>query len=356
MSFFRRAHDVLWFVTPVLLAGCRQSQAAPAEPPPETVQVETVEVTEQPLPQTLALTGTLHGSQQTDLAANAVGRVQKTFVERGTEVKQGDLLATVDVRSASLTAAEAQANAALARAQAETAARECGRYQKLVEQGAISGAEYDRMSDACRTSPLSVEAAQARAHLTAIAVGDGSIRAPFAGVITARYVEPGEYLHADNRVVSLVALDPLKLELTVPEANIGALKVGGGLSFTVPAYSNRQFSGTVRYVGAAVRETTRDLVAEAVVDNHDHALRPGMFAAVSLFTGDAPVPALPRSALVNQDGLVHVFAVVNKRLEERVVQTGGSRGELVAVVRGVSPGDRVVNKPSPTLRNGQLTN
>jgi len=356
MSILRCTPGAQWLASTLLLADCQRPHAVPAEPPPESVQVETIEVSQQPMPQALALTGTLRGRQQAELAANATGRVQKTFVERGTEVRQGDLLATLDVRSARFTATEAQANEALARAQAETAVRECARYQKLVEHGAVSPAEFDRMSDACRTSPFSVEAAQARSQVAAIAVGDGSIRAPFAGVITARYVEPGEYLHADNRVVSVVALDPLKLELTVPEANLAALKVGGGLSFTVPAYPTRHFSGTVRYVGAAVRETTRDLVAEAIVDNPDHALRPGMFATVSLFTGDATVPALPSSALINQDGIAHVFVVVNKRIEERVVQIGEARGDLVAMVRGVTPGDHVVNNPSPTLRNGQPTN
>jgi len=68
------------------------------------------------------------------------------------------------------------------------------------------------------------------------------------------------------------------------------------------------------------------------------------------------VPALPSSALINQDGIAHVFVVVNKRIEERVVQIGEARGDLVAMVRGVTPGDHVVNNPSPTLRNGQPTN
>lgn len=356
MTFFRRTPGVQWLASTLLLVDCQRPHAVPAEPPPETVQVETVEVSQRPMPQALALTGTLRGQQQAELAANTTGRVQRTFVERGTEVRQGDLLATVDVRSAKFTAVEAQANEALARVQAETAARECARYKELVEHGAVSPAEFDRMGDACRTSPLSVEAAQARSQVTAIAVRDGSVRAPFAGVISARYVEPGEYLHADSRVVSVVALDPLKLELTVPEAYIGALKVGGELSFTVPAYPTRHFLGTVRYVGAAVRETTRDVVAEAIVDNHDHALRPGMFATVSLFTGDATVAALPSSTLINEEGLVHVFVVVNKRLEQRVVQIGEARGDLVALVRGVNPGEHVVNNPSLTLRNGQPTN
>lgn len=351
-----RTSPVIAVAMAAALAGCKQTQAAPAERPANAVHVETVEVREQPMPRSLKLTGTLRGKQQTDLAANANGRVQKTFVERGTEVKQGDLLATLDMRNASLTAAEAQANVALARAQAETAQRECERYQKLLQTGAVSPAEYDRMSDSCRNAPLSIQAAQARANAASLVVGDGSIRAPFGGVIAERYVEAGQYVRSDSKVVSLVSLDDLKLELTVPEANLASVKEGSAVSFTVSAYPDREYTGTVRFIGAAVRESTRDVVAEAVVENPDRTLRPGMFATVALFTGDAPAAVIPRSALVAKENLSHVFVVVNQRLEERVVQLGAQKGDVVAVTRGVAGGERIVAAPTRALQNGQAVN
>lgn len=348
--------SVLLLASAAALAACKQSRAAPAERPADAVHVETVEVRELPMPRSLKLTGTLRGSQRAELAANAMGRVVKTFVERGAEVKQGDLLATLDTRSAVLTAAEARAQAGLTQDQAEVAKRECGRYKQLLDSGAISPAEYDRMSDSCRTSGLSIEAARARAQAASLIVGDGSIRAPFPGVIAERYVQAGEFVRQDSRIVSLAALDPLKLEITVPEANLAAVKEGGALTFTVPAHPDRTFTGTVRFIGGALREATRDVVVEAMVDNGDRALRPGMFATVALAAGDAPSPVLPASALVVKEGLTHVFVVVQQRAEERVVQTAARRGELVAVVRGVKPGDRVVTSPPSALQNGQAVN
>lgn len=338
------------------LGGCKSTQAAPAERAVNAVHVETVEVREQPMPRSLKLTGTLRGKQQTDLAANAAGRVVSTFVERGTEVKQGDVIATLDMRNASLSAAEARANAALARAQAETAKRECERYQRLLQTGAVSAAEYDRMSDSCRNAPLSIQAAEARANAASLVVGDGSVRAPFAGVVAERYVETGQFVRQDSKVVSLVSLDQLKLEVTVPEASLASVKEGGQVTFTVSAYPDREFSGTVRFIGAAVRETTRDVVAEAVVENPDRVLRPGMFATVSLFTGDAPEKVIPRSAVIPKDNLSHVFVVVNQRLEERVVQIGAQKGDVVAVTRGVAGGERIVAAPARGLQNGQVVN
>jgi RND family efflux transporter MFP subunit len=333
--------------------GCKAKADAAVLAPVPRVRVEQVEVRERPMPLSLALTGTLRGQRQADIAANAMGRVLQTFVERGAEVKQGDLLATLDTRAASLTAQEASAMAELARSQQQTAKRECERYETLFAQGAIGRAEFDRISDQCKNSPLSVVAAQARAAAASQVVGDGQIRAPFAGVVTDRWAEAGQYVRADSRVVSLVSIDVLRLELTVPEASITRVSTGGALTFEVPAYPGRSFSGTVRFVGAAVREATRDLVAEAEVPNPDRALRPGMFAAVSLAAGEAPATVVPKGALLHKEGSLRVFAVVDQRLEERVVQRGVEKDGLVAVLRGLKPGDKVVAAPTDALLNGQ---
>ncbi|WP_438025350.1 efflux RND transporter periplasmic adaptor subunit [Sorangium sp. So ce233] len=325
--------------------------ATEAAAPP--VRVETAPAREAPMPRSLALTGTLRGDQQTDLAANAAGRVLETFVERGAEVKKGDLLARLDVRAAALTAAEAQANAALTRAQEETARRECDRTKALLESGAISRAEHDRIADQCRSAPLSVAAAAARARAASQSVGDGQIRAPFDGTITERFVDVGEYVRHDSPVVALVSKGAPRLSFSVPEASLAAVRPGGALTFTVPAYPGRSFAGTVRWIGGAVRETTRDLVAEAEVQDPDGALRPGMFASIALATGEAPSLVVPRSSVVPREGRAHLFVVVDRRLEERVVQLGAEKGDAVAVLRGVRAGEAIVIHPSEALRNGQ---
>jgi membrane fusion protein, multidrug efflux system len=342
------------------VGGCKENVAASAGATNQPVHVDTDVVREQPMPTSMLLTGNLRGQHETDLAANAAGRVLQTYVERGAQLKKGDVIAKLDIRAASLSAAEAQASAELARAQADSAKRDCDRYAKMLSAGAISQAEYDRISDQCRTTPLSVTASEARAHAAALVVGDGVIRAPFAGVVTERYVEVGQYVRQDTKVVALVDLDPLRLEFTVPEANLSAVKEGNKVTFTVSAYPDRSFDGTVKYVGAAVRETTRDLVTEAIVPNANRMLRPGMFASVLLETGTEKTPVVPRGALISKEGRSHVLVVVDGRLEERVVQTGSTvgsgTGEIVAVLRGLRVGDKIVAKPTGSLRNGQTVN
>jgi RND family efflux transporter MFP subunit len=337
-------------------SACKENSASSSATQAPPIHVESVVVREQPMPSILLLTGNLRGQHETDLAANAAGRVLATFVERGAQVKKGDVLAKLDIRAASLGAAEAKAAAELARTQADNAKRDCERYAKLFQEGSISQAEYDRISDQCRTTPLSVAASEARAQAAAIVVGDGVIRAPFGGVVTERYVEVGQFVRQDTKVVALVDLEQLKLEFTIPEANLSAVKEGSLVSFTVTAYPERSFEGTVKYIGASVRTTTRDLVAEAVVTNPDKALRPGMFASVALQTGDRVTAVVPKIAVVDKDGRSHVLVVVDGRVDERVVQTGTTTGDVVAVTKGLRTGDKVVVKPPEGLRNGQLVN
>jgi membrane fusion protein, multidrug efflux system len=303
-------------------------------------------------PTWLLLTGQLKGAHETDLAANVAGRVVTTKVERGSKVKAGDVIATVDVRAASLTAAEAKAHAESALAQADISKLECGRAKNLGASGAISKAELDRLEAQCRTSELSVAAAQARSELAAQNVGDGVIRAPFSGSISERFVDVGTYVHTDTKVVTMVDLSELRLELSVPETNIGYAKAGAKVRFTVAGYPDRTFEGAVRYVAASVRQATRDVIAEAVVDDPERVLRSGMFASILLEQGSQKTAAIPKRSLVVRDGKSSAFVVVNRKLEQRLVQVGDDLGDdLVAITRGVADGERVVVSPAPELTN-----
>jgi len=330
-----------------------KKKAPPADAAVERIHVETVAVVEAAVPRTLALNGSLRGEREADLAANAAGRVLETFVDRGTEVKPGDVLAKLDVRAAAAAAAEASANVAITSAQADAATRECSRTQALFDAKAISQAEYDRMADQCRTLPFSHQAAEARATAASQAVIDGTVRAPFAGVIGERDVEVGDYVRPDSRIATLLQIDPLRLELTVPEAAAPTVKKGAELTFSVTGYPGKAFKGTVRFVSPTVREATRDVVIDAEVPNGDRNLKPGMFADIRIESGETKELVVPMSSVVDKQGRHIVFAVVDRRLEERVVQLGGQKGDLVACTRGLSLGDAIVQTPDPRLFNGQ---
>lgn len=338
-----------------LSPACNQQSSAAQDAgvglPP--VAVQTAPVTEVEVPVTLRLSGTLRGNQETDLAANAAGRVLSTMVERGASVAPGQVIAKLDVRAAALSAVDARAQADSARAQEAQARAECTRYEQLKAKGAISDLEYDQKMAQCRTLPLSVEAASARARLAAQNVGDGIIRAPFAGVVTERQIEVGQYVRQDTRVATLVSLDPLRLELAVPESEVSKVKLDAEVRFTVAAFPNQQYRGKIRFVSGALRSTTRDLVVEALVQNPDKTLLPGMFADVELTTGTRKLPSVPRSAMLERDGQAHAFAVVDGRLEERLLSLGPAAGDRASVLKGVVLGDQVALPPLDKLSNGQ---
>jgi membrane fusion protein, multidrug efflux system len=346
------------FVGAFALAGlpaCRRPAAeaadAPALAPSASVRTEPATALE--VPRSLRLTGTLRGDREADLAANASGRVLSVSIERGVQVKPGQTLAKLDVRAATLSATEARAQAASARAQEQQAHDECARYDQLKEHGAISDLEYQQKVTQCKTLPLSAEAATARADLAAQNVGDGVIRAPFAGIIAERFIEVGQYVRQDTKVATIFSVDPIRLALAVPEAEVAKVTEGAAVSFSVSAYPDRRFTGKIRFVSGVVRASTRDLVVEAVVDNPDRLLLPGMFADVELLVGSQTLPSVPKASLVSRQDQSRVFVVAGGRLEERVVALGPALGERVAVLRGVNINDPVVISDPSQLSNGQ---
>jgi membrane fusion protein (multidrug efflux system) len=336
-------------------AGCGTAAADTKHKKDEpVVKVETIAVAERAVPRFLTLTGTLVANQKADVAADTMGKVQRTYVERGSFAGKGSLLAIVDARSAALTQAEASAEARAAKVRSEQAKADCDRSEKLFREGSISKAEFERQGAQCEASQWSNRAAEARAGQAGRALGDSSIRAPFSGIVMERLVTAGEYVRPDTRVVTLVDIDKLRLELTVPESAVANVSEGQTVSFRVASFGDREFPATIQYVGPAVRRTSRDLVVEAILDNADHKLRPGMFAAAKVELGTASTPVVPVTALRDEGSARRVFVVGrDKHLEERIVEAGDQMGDVVAIVRGVASGEHVVKVAAGEVRDGQ---
>jgi RND family efflux transporter MFP subunit len=338
------------------LAGCRASDDAAAatrlREAAAPVHVATVAVVERPMPEFLTLTGTLRASAQSDVAADVTGKVVSTFVERGQAVKKGQTIAIVDARSAALAATAAQAQSKVAQEQLDEARRDCARVKHLLETGAISQAEFDRQTSQCTSQQWSAAAAQAQQQSASKLLGDANIRAPFDGIIGERYINVGQYVQMNTRVASVYAPDPLRLELTVPEASVGAIKQDMSVRFTVTAYGDQPFTGSVKYISPNLRESTRDLVIEAVVPNADLRLKAGMFAVARIELGAKPHPVVPKASLVTDDTGSRVFVVAGAQVQERLVQLGETVGDVTAVVDGVKAGETVVIQPGPDVRDG----
>jgi membrane fusion protein (multidrug efflux system) len=209
------------------------------------------------------------------------------------------------------------------------------------------------MSAECKATAAAAQAALAREDLAAKAVGDAIIRAPFAGVVDEKMVTVGEYVRAGSPVATVVELDPLRLELTVPESYVGQVSENQEVRFDVAAYPDAEpRTGVVKYLGGAMRRQSRDLVVEAVVPNKDGKLRPGMFAIAHLKVGELPMPVVPQAAVRQDSEAARVYVVREGRLEERLVQLGLKTGSEIAIVAGVKPGEKVVAKVTDEIRDG----
>jgi membrane fusion protein (multidrug efflux system) len=338
----------------IAFAGCKKP-AAPmdvkvvdADAP---VSVSLVPAREVTTPRYVTLSGTLVGAEEAQVAAGAAGKVVATYVERGSLVRKGAVIARLDGRAASAQAAQAAADAEGSKIQAQQSKLDCERVDQMFQKGAISKADYDKAHTQCEASKWTVSSAEARKTLTAEALRDTEIRAPFSGMVVERAVTAGEYVQPASRVATLVDTNSLRVEITVPEADVLSVRQGMQIDFRTSG-SGKLYHGKIRYVGPSVRRQSRDAIVEAVFSNESHDLRPGMFVTARLTLGEQTLPAVPANAVRADGTLKHVFVATGGRLEDRLVQAAEPVDGAVPIVSGVKSGEQVVAELTPDVRDG----
>jgi len=360
------------FVLALPLAACgkKNAEQATKAPPTPAVKVDLVTAVEAPSPELLTLTGILAADQRSEVTADTAGKVLAVMIERGQRVKMGDPVVRLDVRNAALSAREAQANLATARAQKNLAEEECKRAQSLLDKGAITRSEYDRQTTQCTSALQQVSAAQARAEMITKSVADGLVRAPFAGVVADRMVTPGEWVAPGRPLFTLVDDDPLKIELSVPEKAVRAIQNGQEVSLTTVANPCVTFRAMVTRVGAEIGRT-RSLIVEATIDKAFRSrvdrpecketliegtpfeLVPGMFAEATVTIGQKLHPVVPIEAVARRGKHMHAFVAVEGELQDRIVQIGPTSSPTqVALLKGVTKGERLVAKVTDQIVDG----
>jgi RND family efflux transporter MFP subunit len=347
---------------PVLAAGlhgCRRAETPVAGPPAaaaavrETVRGELAAVAEHSFPRYLRATGQLRAATDAVVAADAMGRVVTVAVERGSVVQAGDVLAELDARQAKLALEEAAASLALAESKLGLARNEQERNRPLAEKRAVAESDYQKLVTQVAAGVAEVAAAKSRRDQAQKALDDCRIRTVSAGVVAERMVEPGEYVRTDSPVARVVDLTKLRLVLSVPETEVGLLALDQVVTFQTPAVAGRTFRGSLRFLGAALREASRDLVVEAEVENAEGVLRPGFFCDAGILLKEEKAVAVPDDALRSEGSRRVVFVVgSDARLEERLVETGEIAGGFTEIRRGIAVGERVLRKPGAAAADG----
>ena len=374
-------------------AGC--STAAETAPDPgktaEALDVAAAAVESRSIDRFLRVTGSLVADAQAEVSAETAGRVIETPVERGTRVAQGALLVRISPQETAAQLQEADANAAQiearlglsptqpfertrvpdvmnAKASLDLAEAEFNRMKSLLDQKVISQSEFDQRrtqleaakqnyqaaQNTADQSFRSLEGARARIALARKAVADTAVRAPLDGLVAERLVSVGDYVTRGQRVATVVRVDPLRVELTVPEQQVSLVKVGQQVRLTVDAYSGEEFAATVRFISPALRSDQRALTVEAIAPNRDGRLKPGLFATALLRQPDAsPALLVPAAAVETVAGTSRVYVVKDNVIDERIVTTGERVDDKIEITSGISKGEVVASEPKGRLSDSQ---
>lgn len=394
----------------IFVAACRGSKAnARTEQPasanaPAVVEVTTAAAIKRDLPRFFEATGSLAGDQQTDVAPQTAGKVVEVGVDIGSYVKRGQLLVKLDdtelklhVDQAATQVEQAKANVrqaeekiglksgqafepnrvaevAAAKVTLDLAEKNLVRAEKLIESGDVSRSFYD--DQRARRDQLKeqydVALAQARQNYAAVEVARTNVAnmqaqlalarknlsyaiipAPIDGFVTERTADVGEYVSPQAKVATIVRTNPLRIRIDIPEQAIPEVRVGQSVSITTSAWPDKNFSGRVARIAPNVSATSRTLTVEAEIENSSNALKPGQFATVRILQEKAePAVLIPSRAVVTEAGVSRVFVVKDGHAEQRLVQTGQTEGDLIAVKNGVKADEQVATSGLERLSDG----
>ena len=350
-------------------------------------RVETIGVEMVPRRNLLRLTGTLNADERSNVASNANGIVAEVRVDRGSVVKKGDVLvildptdaknrlaegtALVEELKAKLTwddesapfIAEEQPAVKLAKTSRALAATRKQRAESLLPKKAIAideceqyQSEYECAVQRCRQALEDVRQ-DYQAYQTAVAklaalrkaVADTTILAPLDGIVAEKHVAVGEQVTGGfvaSKIVTMVRTNPLRLSVTLPQQDIGQIEPGQKVRFHVDSYPDKTFEAKVRYISPGVTNDTRALLVEAVVDNSDGALCPGLFATAELEVSAQRTDMLVPAAAVQRTGEVaRVLVVRNGVAREQVVALGEEAKGKVQVTSGLTGKEILICRP-----------
>jgi multidrug efflux pump subunit AcrA (membrane-fusion protein) len=382
----------------VVLTGCQRAASAVRE---ETdlipVQIRTPAVVERQ--DSVAASGSVEGSETTDVAFQVPGRVARVFVEEGQHVNRGQLLAELeptDYRNA-LDAANAQKQVAEALAQkADTGLRkqeveearidlnrwedEYKRMQFLVERKSLPPNDFQKIeasyNNARERYQMAIEgtrledrnaataqalAAKAQASEESKRLGNTRLLAPITGNISMRRIDPGQTVAAGAPVFSIVNLNPARVRVGVPEAEIGKVKQGARAEVLLPSLEGRSFEGRVEIIGVSAEAASRTYAVKIVVPNPGPVLLAGMVAEARIFAWTKAGPAKERVLTIPGEAIfrdpqgapnVYVYYPERGRVYARRIEVGPPIGDEVEIRSGLNGDEQVVVAGQQKLREG----
>jgi RND family efflux transporter MFP subunit len=342
------------------------------------VAVETASAAAQNWPVIYEATGTVRARTAAVVASKVMGYVEQVNARVGDRVRAGQVLVTIDARDleANLRRAEAghseaqsavpevENSIAAAKANFDLAQATFRRMQELQAKNSISNQEFDEASARLKSAQANYEVAVAkRAQIQSkiaqaeqeqsaarIMLGYATIAAPFAGVVTAKSVDPGNLAAPGAPLLTLEQEGSFRLEVEVDESKLPVVRVGRTAQVTIDAL-DRCFDGRVSEVVPAVDAASRAYTVKIDLPNVPE-MRSGLFGKAAFTLGDHQTLAIPAAALQQRGQLQSVFVADNGTARTRLITVGERHREALEVLSGLTAGERVVVAPPPTLADG----
>lgn len=295
---------------------------------------------------TLSTVGSLKAVNGVQVSTDLAGIVSEIAFESGKPVKKGDLLVKLDTKQE-----EAQVQSAQARL--DLAKLSLARKKDLLEKKAASQADYDAAAAEARQAEAAVKE-------TLALVSRKTITAPFDGILGIRQVNIGQYLNTGTSIVPLQSIDPIYVEFSIPQQELGQIALHKKIRLTATGVSEKEFEGEITAINSLVDDSNRNIQIQATVRNPQGMLRPGMFVNVEVLLPEKKgVLAIPASSInyapygdsvyVIKEG-VSKTGKPERHAVQQFVKLGASRGDLIAVLRGLQEGDEVVSSGVFKLR------
>lgn len=330
----------------VKVAQIKKASSQPHVMPASAVTtVDAVEATWRPV---LSAIATLAPVEGVTLGADADGTIARIAVENGAAVKTGDLLIEFDTTVEAAQLASAEARLAITKLDYDRAAG-------LREKDTISQAELDQAVAQLNQAKADAEAVRAQ-------LAKKRVRAPFDGRVGIRQVNVGQFVSRGSPLVPLQKLNPIYVNFTIPQRYLPQLVSGQETQVKVDAFGDRVFTGKIVAINPEVDTSSRNVSVQALIENPEEVLRSGMFARVEVqLPVDKPSVILPATAIAYASYGNSVYIVEKMKgpdgkeylgARQQFVKLGGTRGDQVAILEGVKPGEVVVSAGVFKLRNG----
>ena len=290
----------------------------------------------------IVTTASLEPEQQVTMLSETQGVVDKLLVDEGGHVREGQILAQLSNREKSVALQKATIRL-------ENAKQELDRKQKSFEQKLISQADYDK-------AKYDMDVAQSERNTAVVDLDRSTIRAPFAGVITERFIEKGQNINPQSQLFTVLDADPLEAKIYLPEKEILGLQDKQPAELTLNSQKDVVFQGQIKQINPAVDSKTGTVKVTIQITKAPAQVRPGSFVDVKLVTQRHDNALLvPKKALIDEAGSKYVFMINGNTASRRNVQIGFMDDQFAEVISGIKAGESVVTAGQGSLHDGSKT-